>query len=518
MLLAREAVQLQVPARPVEVGVREIDRHRFPGAARDGVDRGRARVTEQIEEALAFGLRADQLPHGSMVEEEARVEVVGEVHEEAEASLTDFVEGSLVAEFLVLSVSSLALTHLEVDVGGEHAQHARDGGERRLKPPLGLVRLDGLGRGILLDVHPALIEVNGQGVVGQIGVIDAKAAHIRAARPLRQVAEVLGQSVDEPLRFLAHPGGGWWHSSARGLFGSGVALTLSTGARSLPRVDRNLQESALDRAVVEDVAAPDAQADLFGQGEVSREDVATPAREALLQDIAQAAIKPAERADLAQALAVGRIGHQDAARDTFRPRGRREFALFEAEVLAKPRPPGIGPRGMDGRGVHVKALDAHAEVSRGPPIARARLLDERGPERAVVLEPAREARWGTHQPWGNVGGHQTCLDGQRARSAHGIDETSALRHHLGPAGEEEDGSRQVLLEGRERALHPVTAAVQALARQIDAQGGDVSIKIGVDPQIWPFELDGRSRPARLAESIDDRVLDLERAKVRVRHL
>ena len=321
MLFAGEAVQLQVLARPVEIGVGEVDRERFPGTSRGRVDSGRARVAEQIEKALVLGLTAQAQAHGPMVEEEPRIEVVGEVHQKAQAALLDFVEGAFVAKFFVLPMPPLALAHLEVDIGWQHAQHARDGGERLLKPPLGLVQLDALGRGVFLDMNPALIEVDGQRIVGQIRVIDAKAAHARAARPLRQVAKVLGQAVDEPLRFLAHANGGRRRIARQHLGGSSDVIWPAE-ARRFARSDRDLQEPALDRAVVEDVAALDAQADFLGEIAISREDIASPASEALLEDIAQALIEPPERADLAQALAIGRVGHQDAARNAIWPHRR----------------------------------------------------------------------------------------------------------------------------------------------------------------------------------------------------
>ena len=188
------------------------------------------------------------------------------------------------------------------------------------------------------------------------------------------------------------------------------------------------------------------------------------------------------------------------------------------EAIPKACPPGIGPRGLDGRGVHVKALDAQIEARGMPLIARLRLVDERSPECAVMLAPAREAGPRPHQARGHVCSHQRCLDRQRARSAHGIDESTALRHHLWPAGDKQNGSGQVFLERGERAPHPVTTAVQALTRKIDAQRGDVSVEMGVDPQIRPLEIDGWPRPTHLAHSIDDRIFDLERPKVRVRYL
>src|SRR3990172_3301971 len=89
---AADAVEGEVLLRPVEVGVRQIHRRRRSGAALGRVDGGRPGVGEEVEETTAGGELADQVPGEALVEEEAGVEVVAQVDEEAMAALGDLEE------------------------------------------------------------------------------------------------------------------------------------------------------------------------------------------------------------------------------------------------------------------------------------------------------------------------------------------------------------------------------------------------------------------------------------------
>ena len=91
MLVAGEAVSLHVALGPVEVGAREVNRRRVLCPTVRGVAGGSAGVGEQVEEALralgALGELAHLGAHVAMIEEEARVEALGEVDLEDEAAL-----------------------------------------------------------------------------------------------------------------------------------------------------------------------------------------------------------------------------------------------------------------------------------------------------------------------------------------------------------------------------------------------------------------------------------------------
>ena len=376
-------------------------------------------------------------------------------------------------------------------------------------------------------MDPALVEVDGQRVVGQVGVVDAKAADALAARPFGEVAEIFGQAVDKALGRLAHADGGRLTFVARGrVDAEGLLRTRDGGIRAQRfrdarrkrrgRVDGDFQEPTFDGAVEEDVATARAQADFLGQFEVAGEDKTGPAAEALFEDIAEAPIEPSEGADVAQALAVGRVGHENAALDGDGAFARRELALLKAEVFAESCPSGVGARGTDGCCVHVEPFDADFEVARTAAVALLCLGDKFAPERRVVLTPAHEPHGCAQKPGRDIGRHKARLNRQRSRTAHRIDEAAPLPREIAPAGDGEDGRRQILLEGRDRALNAVAAAVQALAGEVHAQGGDILEEAGVDPEVGPFEVDAGARAVRLAELVDDGVLDLERAEMGVR--
>jgi len=79
--VAVEPVLAEVVARPVEVGLREIDRGRAPRAARRRVHAEGPRVREQVQDVLAAARLTHHRAHGSVVQEEPGVEVVVEVHQ-----------------------------------------------------------------------------------------------------------------------------------------------------------------------------------------------------------------------------------------------------------------------------------------------------------------------------------------------------------------------------------------------------------------------------------------------------
>jgi len=89
------------------------------------------------------------------------------------------------------------------------------------------------------------------------------------------------------------------------------------------------------------------------------------------------------------------------------------------------------------------------------------------------------------QPRRDVSRHQRRLDGQGARSAHGIDELPALPRDGRPAGAQQNGRRQVFLEWGQAAIDPITALMQAVTGQIDAHGRLIVMQVNIDAQIGP---------------------------------
>ena len=91
----------------------------------------------------------------------------------------------------VLRGAALALAHLEMHVGRRQLQHLRDDAQRVVEPGAGALGVDLGRRRVLLHVHPLLVDVDGEGVVGQIGVVEAVAGDALAAHHAPDVMQVL---------------------------------------------------------------------------------------------------------------------------------------------------------------------------------------------------------------------------------------------------------------------------------------------------------------------------------------
>ena len=129
--------------------------------------------------------------------------------------------------------------------------------------------------------------------------------------------------------------------------------------------------------------------------------------------------------------------------------------------------------------------------------------------------PAQEPETLAQQPRGDIRSHQRPLQGQGPRAAHGIDQGPAGGGRLRPAGAQQDGGGEVLLERRLRPFLPVAAPVQALPGEVEAQGRLVAQQAQVEAQVRPSRIDGGAHAAALAKLVDDGVLDLQGGIARV---
>ena len=219
MLRSHKAVLAHVALGPVQVGVREVDRHGLLDAAIGRVAGGSAGVGKQVEEAARLlGVLAHQVAGDTVVQEDADVQVVVKVDGKGEAALFDEREatacdiGALaraaLAGALLAVLRAAARTHagLGVHMLGGNIQDARRDGQDVEHTGLGQRGVDGLGRRVFGDDEPAarrlratLVQVDSGGVVGQVGIVDAVAAHALALGPLAAQACVLAQAVGELL-------------------------------------------------------------------------------------------------------------------------------------------------------------------------------------------------------------------------------------------------------------------------------------------------------------------------------
>ena len=208
-----EPVRGHVAPRPVEVGLRQVHRGSRARPARSRMDRRRARVGEQVEEAPALRLRAHERAREAMVEEQAGVQIARQVHFEFEACLLHLRHVGAPAGLAVLPAALLAAAHLGEHVVGPHSQH--DGHERKdvVEAAPRLHGIDAARRRVLryVDVGVAsrlarpFVHIDGHGIVGQVGIVDAVAGDAFAARPLSPFPGRLAQAGGElPGSLLEH--------------------------------------------------------------------------------------------------------------------------------------------------------------------------------------------------------------------------------------------------------------------------------------------------------------------------
>ena len=224
-------VSLHVATRPVERRPGEVHRGGEPRAAVRRVAACRAGVGKEVEEASARRALHELAHHGAglaVVQEEPAVQALGEVDLKGEAALVHEVRpagqlhasvtparGTFVASrsaaslspaVCVLRAAACPRAHTHVHVGGVHVQNARRYGQHVEKAPARKARVHVARRGVLGDVEPAArrgrpaVQVNRDGVVRQVGVVDAVAAHILARSPLGAELGHLGEASGKLVR------------------------------------------------------------------------------------------------------------------------------------------------------------------------------------------------------------------------------------------------------------------------------------------------------------------------------
>ena len=161
---------------------------------------------------------AHQIAGDAVIQEDADVQVVVKIDGKGKAALLNKRQatardvGALaraaLAGALLAVLRTAARTHagLGVHVLGRDIQDTRSDGQNVEHAGLSQRGVDGLGRGVFGDDEPAarglraaLVQIDGGGVVGQVGVVDAVAAHALALGPLAALAGVLAQAVGELL-------------------------------------------------------------------------------------------------------------------------------------------------------------------------------------------------------------------------------------------------------------------------------------------------------------------------------
>ena len=323
--------------------------------------------------------------------------------------------------------------------------------------------------------------------------------HFLAIEALAQVLDGLAQAIGHGFR-------------------SGRHGSLLDRARCRIAANLENQEAAFECAVVERIAFVCAQADGATEILIRGDHGKSPAIELFTRRVADRAIGRCQGILLANALAIRRIADEQA----------RSCRIGRAPQVFDRLP--LEAREADHSGLLRIALGLvediriliHAE-KRGWQGAQSGFgahlgLGTQGlPGISSVAEPTEETKVASTNPWCHIGRHQRRFNHQRAGSAHGIDQRSAILEDFRPPGAQQHGAGQVFLERRFALANAIAAPMQGRAGQIQREQGTILAQQQVQPYARLFEVNAGTIAVAIAELVDYRILDLLRQVARVPH-
>jgi len=104
-----DSIQGEITPRPLEVGMRKIDGRRARGVPQRCIHAGSARISEQVQKMPPGRQGLDEGARAAMIEKQAGVDIVGEIHREAITTLFDGHEASFLGELGILRPVFLSL-------------------------------------------------------------------------------------------------------------------------------------------------------------------------------------------------------------------------------------------------------------------------------------------------------------------------------------------------------------------------------------------------------------------------
>ena len=194
-----ETVERQVGLGPGEIGFGDVDRGGGGGPAHGGIDRGGPGVGEQVEKGLALGQLPQAGPGDPVVEEQAGVQIIGEIDQKTAAALMHLVQGAGSRLFLVLLRSFLFLPGFDEDPAARGIENRADHLQGQAESLLCFFLINGGRRRVFLDMDPLLVQINRQIVFRDIAVVDAKTGNPLLFCPREEGSAVFDQPVGEIL-------------------------------------------------------------------------------------------------------------------------------------------------------------------------------------------------------------------------------------------------------------------------------------------------------------------------------
>ena len=140
-----------------------------------------------------------------MIEEQARVEIVREVHEKAIRALADLVILARLAHLLVLRETLLLSATPQMNAIAREREHLRNDGKRFTPPSLHGFDFDRARRLVFLNVRPALVraiavDIDGERILRHVCIVETETLHLLTSRPIERCLEILAQTIREHLR------------------------------------------------------------------------------------------------------------------------------------------------------------------------------------------------------------------------------------------------------------------------------------------------------------------------------
>ena len=370
----------------------------------------------------------------------------------------------------VLLGAALPFTTLDHHLALVDAQGLRDRRQRIKQPRLGLFRVNRARRGVFLHMHPIAIQVDGHGVLGHIGVVQAVAVHAFAARPLAQLLEVLLQAVGKHLPAFAQPGL-LLHHRLGALLATGDLLALdlallrgaALASDELLRQHLDQQQLARQGAVPEGVLFVAANAHALAQVRGAGEHRRFPVHAGLTQTLAEILVEVQQAGLIAQALTIGRVTDHQTGLVLVRTRLEgSQFALVDLDPVRQPGALDVVAPRLDQARIGLITTNPQRRLGQARGGALFGLGVQALPEGRHVAEPGREAPALTLEVGRDIGGDHRRFHQEGTDTAHRVGQRPASGGNPWPAGADQHRGGEVFLQRRGALLQAVTTLVQAV--------------------------------------------------------
>ena len=441
---------------------------------------GAAGIGEEIQEVLALAHLAQHAAGDTVVEEQAGIQIVGQVDPQAGVIFAHFDKVALLAHLLVLIFTFLTFTGFQHQLVWRNTQHGDGGGNNVQHALTRFLRINGFRRRIFLNHHPVRVAVNRHVVLRQVGIIQAVAFNALLLRPLLKFLQVLAQTVSVIFR---HAG-----RLAVGRFLRQMVVFLHAVQRAVFR---------LKLAVGTQLQA----AQQFRRGAEHRQ---VPAAKLTFHDPAQQAVQGDQRRLAFQTLAVRRVADHGAVR-AFRQRVIQLGDVFDCKIdqLADAGPAGVAARALNDALVDVRAIEARP-IGRQPLAgAGLRFRLHLFPDSVIVLRPTAKAPVAAVQTRRTIGRQHRRFNQQGTGAAHRIEQWRTRY----PTRAHDDRRREVFFDRRHTGTIAVAAQMQPFPAQIQGDMRRLFVQPDVDPQIGRLTIDIRARQVFTREAVDDGVFD-----------